>query len=173
MRSSTRASTVVAVGLLVVDRVVLGVGDDRVVLDALDDRDGGARGQERILAEVLEVAAVERRAGDVHARAPSITLMPLLWASAPMVRPNRRCRSGFQVAACATPEGNVVVAIWRPATPEPASLSDQVGDAELGLAGHVPRGAVVSEVRRVAEGEHVQLLALVHRGHQGISTGGR
>ena len=57
----------------------------------------------------------------------NITLMPLLCASEPMVRPSRRCRSGFQVAAWATPEGNVVVEIWRPATPEPASLSTRSG----------------------------------------------
>ena len=35
---------------------------------ALDVADGDARGEERVLAEVLEVAAAHRRAVDVHAR---------------------------------------------------------------------------------------------------------
>ena len=54
-----------ALGLLVVHREVLDRGDDTLALYALDVSHGHARGELGILAEVFEVAAVERRANDV------------------------------------------------------------------------------------------------------------
>ena len=47
---------------------VLGVGDDAVGLDALDERPGQRPAQVRVAAaEVLKVAAAKRGAGDVEA----------------------------------------------------------------------------------------------------------
>jgi hypothetical protein len=69
VRSSTSDAHVVPVVLLVVQRVVLDGGDDALGLNALDIRnhDGGV--QEGILGEIFEVAAGQRRAGDVDAGA--------------------------------------------------------------------------------------------------------
>ena len=64
---------------------------------------------------------------------PSITLMPLANASSPIARPSRRWVAGSHVEDCATPDGNTVVATWRPATPEPASLSTRSGTHSSGI----------------------------------------
>lgn len=59
----------VAVGFAVVQREVLHAGRHAVLLQPLDVGHHDAAGQVGILAHVLEVAAVERRAVNVHARA--------------------------------------------------------------------------------------------------------
>ncbi len=59
---------VVAVELGVVGREVLDRGADALGLHAADVADRDPRGEERVLAEVLEVAAVHGRAVDVDAR---------------------------------------------------------------------------------------------------------
>ncbi len=56
-----------AAGLLVVQRIVLGGGDDVVRLDAADRGGVELTAQQRILAQIFEVAAVARIAGKVGA----------------------------------------------------------------------------------------------------------
>ncbi len=58
-----------AAGLLVVEGVVLDVADDLVGLQALDELGHHFAGEDGIFSLVLEVAAVARFAGDVHAAA--------------------------------------------------------------------------------------------------------
>ena len=58
----------VAAVLLVVGREVLERGGDALRLHAADPRAGHLAGQQRVLGEVLEVAAAERRALEVRAR---------------------------------------------------------------------------------------------------------
>jgi hypothetical protein len=60
------ARRLVADPLLVVDRVVLDVADDALALDAARPPDRHPPREVRVLAEVLERAAVERRAEHVH-----------------------------------------------------------------------------------------------------------
>ena len=55
------------VRLLVVGDEVLGHGDDAVTLDRADLGDGHRAGEERVLAEVLEVASALRHAGEIQA----------------------------------------------------------------------------------------------------------
>ena len=57
----------VAVLLLIVQREVLDAGGDAVLLHLLNIGNHHPRSEERIFAHILEIAAVERRAVDVHA----------------------------------------------------------------------------------------------------------
>ena len=57
----------VSVRFLVVGDEVLGHGDDAVTLDRADLRHAHRAGEERILAEIFEVAAALRHPGEIHA----------------------------------------------------------------------------------------------------------
>ena len=59
----------VAVHLLIIQREVLHAGGDAVLLHLPDIGNDHPRGEEGVLAHILEIAAVERRAVDVHAGA--------------------------------------------------------------------------------------------------------
>ena len=67
-RSEARESQFLAVGLLVVQREVLGRGGHAVALHAAHQRSGQVAGQQRILGVVLKVPAAQRVAVDVDGR---------------------------------------------------------------------------------------------------------
>ena len=63
--------------LVVVQRIVLHAGSDAFRLQSLNIRHYHPRGQEGVFAHILEVAAIERGAEDVHARAQHHTLVAI------------------------------------------------------------------------------------------------
>ena len=93
---------VVPVVLLVVQGIVLDGGDDALRLHALDVGNDQRGVQEGILGEVFEVAATDRRAGDVDAGAEQ-EVDAAGAGIRPRPSPSLRASAGSQVAASATP----------------------------------------------------------------------
>ncbi len=112
--------------------------DGRNDVVGLDAADGMARqrpGEQRVFAEIFEIAAV---AGSRIRFAPpaSRTLKPFARASPPIIRPPCSMRSGFQVEAIDRPDGSAVAPSLRmppiQATPRLASVSRSDGTPSCG-----------------------------------------
>ncbi len=123
---------VVPVEFRIVGHEVFGRGANTLALDAIDVADGDARREVRVLAEVLEVAAVQRSAV-MFRPGPRRKFTPFARASRPICVPTRSARAGSQVAARLI-SAAIAVAGPKLRTPIGPSAMRRAGTPNSGMA---------------------------------------
>ena len=124
--------------LLVVHRIMLDGRDDVVGLDAVDQRAGHRAGEQRVFADIFEVAAVPRLAREVHAARQHGVVAGRARFRADHRAARARRPPGSKLAAVASDEGRAVLGMKLLRTPIDASVWVWSGMPRRGTPGTKP-----------------------------------